>query len=357
MSDAILKILEFAYYMTRITLRLARMLIESTIEHPKIMLPVIGTVIGILIALVVVIQMLGSLPSSSSPSASQEAVYQEAGSLPSSSSPSASSLASNSQYGGGSSSLSEQELGTAVQAYYEAVERKDWTYTYNNLDSQTQQRFTRSEWIRKNQYFDNIDPISGLTPKIVSEVSTSSPVKVIVTRTFRSGTTTVRPTYFVWEEGSWKHRFSQEEYDLFMADSSYDEFVRVQEGGSSAGSEKSLVESSSEETAVKDAIKGHYAAIGAGDFKKAYSYFGPTFRNQIQNNKQGWINKEKSYQIQSTTINSLKVSSVSGNQATATVDFSVQDNTGTPRFLITWNLVKEGGRWKLDSLASGEKIG
>jgi Protein kinase domain len=49
---------------------------------------------------------------------------------------------------------------------------------------------------------------------------------------------------------------------------------------------------------------------------------------------------------------------VSGNTATATVDVSFVDNTGTmPRFLIVWGLVKEGGQWELDEQYSRQRIG
>ena len=95
------------------------------------------------------------------------------------------------------------------------MDRKDWNYTYDNLDSETRQRFTKSEWIQKNQYLANTDPLVRSTPEIASEVSTSSPVEITLTQTFRSGTTSSRTTYFVWEDGSWKHRLSPEEYDLF----------------------------------------------------------------------------------------------------------------------------------------------
>ena len=115
---------------------------------------------------------------------------------------------------------SEAGLRRAAADYYEAVERKDWGYTYDNLDSQTQRRFTRSGWIRKNQDFDGIDPLVRSTPKITGEVSTSSPVEVTLTQVFGSGTTGSRTTYFIWEDGSWKHRFSQEEYDLFLGGTS-----------------------------------------------------------------------------------------------------------------------------------------
>jgi hypothetical protein len=121
---------------------------------------------------------------------------------------------------GENSAGSEAGLRRAVTDYYEAVERKDWGYTYDNLDSETQQSFTRSEWIRKNQDFDNADPLVRSTPQTIGEISTSSPVEVTLAQTFGSGATGSRTTYFVWEDGTWKHRFSQEEYDLFLADSS-----------------------------------------------------------------------------------------------------------------------------------------
>ncbi len=46
--------------------------------------------------------------------------------------------------------------------------------------------------------------------------------------TYGEGLTSICNTYFVYEDGSWRHRFSQEEYELFMPDASYEEFVRGQ---------------------------------------------------------------------------------------------------------------------------------
>jgi hypothetical protein len=112
---------------------------------------------------------------------------------------------------------------------------------------------------------------------------------------------------------------------------------------------------SGEEEAVATAVRGHYGAIGAGNFEEAYSYFGPTMRSQT--NKANWIAGEESSQIQSVAINSLEVNEVSGSTATATVDFSSINKTETARFHIVWMLVKEGGEWKLDHQLSGERIG
>ena len=111
----------------------------------------------------------------------------------------------------------------------------------------------------------------------------------------------------------------------------------------------------SEEAAVEAAIRGHYGAIGAGSFEEAYSYFGPTFRGQ--HDQASWISSEETFQIQGSTIHSLQVDEVLGTTATATVDVSFVDNTGTPRFLIVWGLVKESGQWKLNQQFSSERIG
>jgi eukaryotic-like serine/threonine-protein kinase len=113
-------------------------------------------------------------------------------------------------------------------------------------------------------------------------------------------------------------------------------------------------EASSEEAAVAAAIEGHYGAIGTGNFEGAYSYFGPTFRGQ--HDQASWIAGEQSYEIQSSTIRSLTVDEVLGTSATATMDVSFVDNTGTPRFVIVWSLVQEDGRWKLDSQLSAQRM-
>jgi hypothetical protein len=109
----------------------------------------------------------------------------------------------------------------------------------------------------------------------------------------------------------------------------------------------------SEASAVAVAVQGHYEAIGAGNFEEAYSYFGPTFRSQ--HDEASWIAGEQSYGIQSSTIHSLQVDEVLGTTATATVDVSFVDNTGTPRFVIVWSLLKEDGRWTLDEQISAQR--
>ena len=50
-----------------------------------------------------------------------------------------------------------------------------------------------------------------------------------VYRTFANGTSIARDTYFVLEGEEWKHRFSQEEVDIFMPGTPYEDFVSAQQ--------------------------------------------------------------------------------------------------------------------------------
>lgn len=45
--------------------------------------------------------------------------------------------------------------------------------------------------------------------------------------TGEDGSSRIRTTYFVWEDGAWRHRFGQEEIDLFRPDLTYEEFVEA----------------------------------------------------------------------------------------------------------------------------------
>jgi hypothetical protein len=244
----------------------------------------------------------------------------------------------------------ETDLIEAVEDYYAAVDREDWAYTYQNLDSQTRAMFDKKEWYLKNQWFADIEGLELDTMDVTVNGSPSDPVVgVSVYRTFEDGTVIDRDTLFVFEDGVWKHRFGEEEIDIFMPEASFDEFVANQQGSSPSPSAPAPAGG---EEAVEEAVRGHYEAIGRGDFKEAYSYFGPTMRSR--QDKASWIASEKSYQIQSSTIHSLTVDEVLRSTATATVDVSFVDNTGTPRFVIVWGLVKEGGAWKLDEQLSAQ---
>jgi hypothetical protein len=246
----------------------------------------------------------------------------------------------------------EGDLVEAVENYYQAVDQEDWAYTYQNLDSQTRAVFDEEEWYLKNQWFADTEGLELATMDVTVNGSPSdSVVSVNVYRTFTDGTVIDRETFFVFEDGVWKHRFGEEEIGFFMPEASFEEFVASQQGSSPSPS-ASAAPAGGDEEAVEDAVRGHYEAIGAGNFEEAYSYFGPTMRSR--QDEASWIASEESYEIQSSKIHSLTVDEVLGTTATATVDVSFVDNTGTPRFVITWGLVKEGGEWKLDEQISAQ---
>jgi tetratricopeptide (TPR) repeat protein len=112
--------------------------------------------------------------------------------------------------------------------------------------------------------------------------------------------------------------------------------------------------SKGEGQAIERAVSTHYEAIGEREFKTAYSYFGPKQRNLV--GRSAWISAEKSYGIESSHIRDLSVAEEGENSATAVVDVRFEDKTGTPRFLITWKLVKEDEKWKLDEQLSATRL-
>jgi len=93
----------------------------------------------------------------------------------------------------------------------------------------TQALFTEDEWFAKNQWFaDNGSVIYNIDSAESVGTDGEQVVEVTLTLTYGDGTSSTRTTYFVQEDGTWQHRFGQEEYDLFMPELSYEEFVAAQ---------------------------------------------------------------------------------------------------------------------------------
>lgn len=117
----------------------------------------------------------------------------------------------------------------AARDYYLKAGSKDWEYTYDHLDSQTQRLFTKEEWSQKNQWLAGNSPtIYHIDSVDLEDASQESVAEVAVRLTGEDGSTSIRNTYFVLENGSWKHRFSQEEKDLFIPGVPFEEFVEAQ---------------------------------------------------------------------------------------------------------------------------------
>src|SRR5215204_2392201 len=111
----------------------------------------------------------------------------------------------------------EDEVQTAAEAYYQAAKARDWGYTYSQLDSETQSAFTKDEWFAKNESLADIGPVTYTIQSVDMDPSNPESVAsvVVVVTSETDGSTSTRNTYFVYEDGSWKHRFSSEEHDLF----------------------------------------------------------------------------------------------------------------------------------------------
>jgi hypothetical protein len=109
------------------------------------------------------------------------------------------------------------------------VDQENWAYTYDNLDSWTRALLTEEEWYAKNQWFADNEGLELATMNVVVNGSSSDPVvSVTVYRTFKDGTSITRGTFFVSEGGMWKHRFTEEEIEIFMPGVPYEEFVATQ---------------------------------------------------------------------------------------------------------------------------------
>lgn len=124
----------------------------------------------------------------------------------------------------------EAEVEQATRDYYEAVDREDWDYTYENLDSETREMFTEEEWYEKNQWFADHENLELEAIEVDAVMNFGGKeADVTVRRTFEDGTSLTRRTYFVYEDGEWRHRFTDEEKGVFMPDASYEEFVAAQQ--------------------------------------------------------------------------------------------------------------------------------
>lgn len=123
----------------------------------------------------------------------------------------------------------EPDVEEAAEDYYYAVDREDWDFTYENLDSGSQTLFAEEEWSQKNQWYADNEGLELSSMSVdVTVDSNGFEADVTVYRTFEDGTSITRDTEFVLE-GSWKHRLTAEEVEIFRPELSYEEFVEAQQ--------------------------------------------------------------------------------------------------------------------------------
>lgn len=110
----------------------------------------------------------------------------------------------------------EAEAAQASGDYYRAAGLEDWAYTYDHLDSATQNMFTEEEWFQKNQYYWDLNStIYDILSVELLDDSEETITEVTVRVTSEDGSSFVRTTYWVLENGEWLHRLGQEELDSF----------------------------------------------------------------------------------------------------------------------------------------------
>lgn len=76
----------------------------------------------------------------------------------------------------------------------------------------------------------------------------------------------------------------------------------------------------SEEASVEEAVRGLFEALDAGNFEKAYSYYGPNHQFRRGNSHEEYVQVFRLEGVTDATIHSVKVGDIKGNTATATVD-------------------------------------
>ena len=118
--------------------------------------------------------------------------------------------------------------------YDDAVRCGDREKTYSMRDeapskSSARRDFSREEWFQNSERFADNGEVN-YTVKPVDHAGTSTEyLGVTLMLTYEDGTSTTCITYFVHEDGQWKHRFGQEKTDLFMPDIPCEEFVQAQQ--------------------------------------------------------------------------------------------------------------------------------
>ncbi len=105
----------------------------------------------------------------------------------------------------------EDQALEAAQDYYAAAAAGNYSYTYDALTSNSQSRFTEEEWVAANTALGS----DAASYDIYStEMVDDTTATVGLTVTTMDGSGDDRTTFFVYENGDWKHELTEREYDL-----------------------------------------------------------------------------------------------------------------------------------------------
>jgi hypothetical protein len=106
----------------------------------------------------------------------------------------------------------EDAARAAAQDYYAAAASGNYSYTYSNLNSVSQNQFTEDEWVTHNTALGS-DAATYNVNSVEMVDDTTAEVHLLVTSS--DGSNSARTTRFVLENGSWKHELTSDEYELF----------------------------------------------------------------------------------------------------------------------------------------------
>ena len=105
----------------------------------------------------------------------------------------------------------EDQALEAAQDYYAAA-AGNYSYTYDALTSYDRGRFTEDQWMAANTALGSDDASYDIYSTELVDDTTAT---VALTITTADGSIDDRTTLFVYEDGDWKHKLTQREYDLF----------------------------------------------------------------------------------------------------------------------------------------------
>ena len=111
----------------------------------------------------------------------------------------------------GSGGAEEQAL-QAARDYYAAAAAGDYGFTYDALAASAKSQFSEEDWVEANT---ELGSDAASYDVYSADMVDDATAEVGLTVNLPDGSSDVRNTLFVYQDGEWKHELTQTEYDLF----------------------------------------------------------------------------------------------------------------------------------------------
>ena len=106
----------------------------------------------------------------------------------------------------------EEQALQAARDYYAAAAAGDYGFTYDALASSAQSQFSEEDWVEANT---ELGSDAASYDVYSADMVNDATAEVGLTVNLPDGSSDVRNTLFVYQDGEWKHELTQTEYDLF----------------------------------------------------------------------------------------------------------------------------------------------